>query len=75
MLMNQTSHQSQQYQSTNKNHIFSQHLDTYMPIEDEQLHPPAIEEEVLSEYFISRYGLTLEQINHDMAMCREFEGV
>jgi hypothetical protein len=45
-----------------------------MEEESRQLPPPAIEEEILTDYFIAKYGLTLEQINRDLAMCRELEG-
>lgn len=76
MSMNQMKSQTR-FNQINNNEIFSQHIGSYIPLIDElsQLPSPAIEEEVLTDYFISKYGLTLEQINHDLAICRELEGV
>ena len=62
-------------QTSNINEIFNQLINSYIPMEVEsnQL-PPPIEEEVLTDYFITKYGLTLEQLNRDLALCREREG-
>lgn len=72
--MNQKQRLARHNQTTSDNEIFAQSINSYMPVELDILLPPAIEEEVLTDYFISKYGLTLEQINHDLAICRELEG-
>ena len=74
MLANQKQQLTQFNQATSDNEIFGRSISAYMPEELDISPPPAIEEEVLTDYFISKYGLTLEQINHDLAICRELEG-
>lgn len=74
MFMNQKQRLARHNQTTSDNEIFALSINSYMPVELDISLPPAIEEEVLTDYFISKYGLTLEQINHDLAICRELEG-
>lgn len=76
MLVQQSQQQAQSNQIKSDNKIFIQSISSYIQIEKKlnQLSPPEVEEEILTDYSITQYDLTLEQINHDLAMCREFEG-
>lgn len=74
MVANQKPLPAQFNQTTSNKDIFGKSISSYIPEEPDISPSPAIEEEVLTDYFISKYGLTLEQINHDLAICRELEG-
>lgn len=76
MLVRQSQQQAQSNQIKSDNKIFIQSISSYIQIEKKlnQLSPLEVEEEILTDYSINQYDLTLEQINHDLAMCREFEG-
>lgn len=64
-------------QKTMDSNVFSSYLDLYVPIysePEEVLERPQNMEDVLEDGTLAGIEITEEQLDHDMAMCRYYEG-
>lgn len=59
---------------SNLNDVFIQAIRSYVPGKSEELTLPEVEEEVLTDEYMAELNLSLQQLDTDMAICREFEG-
>lgn len=59
---------------SNLNEVFIQNLRSYVPGKSEEITVPEVQEEVLTDEYMTELNLSLQQLDTNMAICREFEG-